>query len=243
MLKEDDVLELNPEQRAQVIMQWHKNQHKNHEIDFKLTPFGEELKRFEVHEKVWNPEIVSGKYYTNYLFFNNARLFKEKIVLDMGCGSGIMAIVMALFGAKRVVASDISEPAIKNTKSNAKKFGVENSVFPVKGDLFENINEKFDFIAFGHPYFGTNPPKEDPISASMLASGAVLTKFLIEAKKHLKENGLIMLPYYSKAGSTNDPLIQGKKNGYDVTCAFHLKNNTSIQQGEIFVYELKLKNG
>ncbi|TAH11142.1 MAG: 50S ribosomal protein L11 methyltransferase [Curvibacter sp.] len=46
-------------------------------------------------------------------------------VLDYGCGSGILAIGAAKFGAKRVVAVDIDEAAVQSTLLNADANGVQ----------------------------------------------------------------------------------------------------------------------
>ena len=46
-------------------------------------------------------------------------------VLDYGCGSGILAIGAAKFGAKRVVAVDIDEAAVQSTVLNADANGVQ----------------------------------------------------------------------------------------------------------------------
>ncbi len=44
---------------------------------------------------------------------------KDKIVIDYGCGSGILALAAIKLGAKKVYAVDISEQAISATKENA----------------------------------------------------------------------------------------------------------------------------
>jgi ribosomal protein L11 methyltransferase len=46
-------------------------------------------------------------------------------VLDYGCGSGILAIGAAKFGAKDVDAVDIDEAAVRSTEANAKANGVQ----------------------------------------------------------------------------------------------------------------------
>ena len=45
-------------------------------------------------------------------------------VLDYGCGSGILAIGAALFGARQVVAVDIDPAAVQSTRDNAQANGV-----------------------------------------------------------------------------------------------------------------------
>ena len=43
----------------------------------------------------------------------------ESVVLDLGCGSGILSIISLLLGAKHVVACDIDPAAVEVTKKNA----------------------------------------------------------------------------------------------------------------------------
>ena len=45
--------------------------------------------------------------------YGHKNLFKEKVVLDVGCGSGILSLFCARAGAKRVIAVDNSEIVYK----------------------------------------------------------------------------------------------------------------------------------
>lgn len=54
------------------------------------------------------------------LLFLQKYLRKDMRVLDLGCGSGILAISAAKIGAKSVDACDIDEQAISSTEKNAK---------------------------------------------------------------------------------------------------------------------------
>lgn len=49
---------------------------------------------------------------------------KDKVVIDYGCGSGILAIAAALLGAKKVVGVDTDPQALEATQANAKRNGV-----------------------------------------------------------------------------------------------------------------------
>lgn len=233
-------LNLNDEQTNQVNMQWHKHQHGRIVFDFQITPFGDELKNFVLHPGVWNPNIVSARYHASYLYFNNARLFKNKNVLDIGCGSGLMGIIMGIYGAKRVVCSDISMPAVNNTKENIELFKLNKIAFPIRGDLFENINEKFDFIAFMQPYFADDPPNNDTIAASMLNNGELVERFFTEVKNFLNPNAKILMPSFDLAGDKNNPAIQAPKYGFKVEKTFSIKCSTGLQKGIIEMHEMTI---
>lgn len=70
---------------------------------------------------------------------------KEKSVLDMGCGTGILSIVATKCGAKSVVAVDIDEWATRNTTENCKLNQI-SSVETVLGSIEQVKNCQFDLI-------------------------------------------------------------------------------------------------
>ena len=58
---------------------------------------------------------------------------KDKIVFDIGCGSGILSLAAALLGAKQVYGIDIDDEAIKHSQENAALNDVESHVLFSKG--------------------------------------------------------------------------------------------------------------
>ena len=52
--------------------------------------------------------------------------FKEKSVLDMGCGTGILGILAAQRGADKVLGIDIEEWAFNNANENIKMNHINN---------------------------------------------------------------------------------------------------------------------
>ena len=58
----------------------------------------------------------------------------EKTVLDNGCGTGILGIACAMMGAQKVVATDIDDKAVSNTRENAELNGVEERLDIRQGD-------------------------------------------------------------------------------------------------------------
>ncbi len=71
--------------------------------------------------------------------------FEEKKVADLGCGTGILAILSAMKGAPDVTAIDIDEWSYANTLENIE---LNNCQFikVLKGDVGLLKNEKFDVV-------------------------------------------------------------------------------------------------
>jgi ribosomal protein L11 methyltransferase len=65
---------------------------------------------------------------------------KDKIVVDYGCGSGILGVAALLLGAKKVYATDIDPQAVLATKQNAELNGVLDRLFV---GLPEEFNAEF----------------------------------------------------------------------------------------------------
>lgn len=70
---------------------------------------------------------------------------KEKMVLDMGCGTGILSILADKLGAKKIMAIDIEEWAYTNSLENCERNNADHvSVF--KGDVSLIKGYKFDIV-------------------------------------------------------------------------------------------------
>src|SRR3989344_2791884 len=110
------------------------------------------------------------------------KLAKDKKVLDMGTGWGILAETALESGAKDVLAADIDEEVVEFVKSKGIK--VKSS------DLFSNIDEKFDLIIFNPPYLPEDELEDFEIR-NVTRGGKegyqILERFLINAKKRSEE--------------------------------------------------------
>lgn len=67
-------------------------------------------------------------------------------VLDVGCGSGILAIASLLLGAKSAVGVDIDETAVKTAIENAEINGVIDRFTGITGNLTEKVEGKYNLI-------------------------------------------------------------------------------------------------
>ena len=71
-------------------------------------------------------------------------LNNDDSLLDVGTGSGILAVAGGLLGANDILGTDIDEYSIEISRENADKNGVK-AEFKVN-DLLENIDKKFDLV-------------------------------------------------------------------------------------------------
>ena len=70
---------------------------------------------------------------------------KDKTVLDIGCGSGILGISAVLLGAKSAVLTDLDSKAVEIAKNNVEKNGVGEKIKVLCEDL-STSNEKYDVV-------------------------------------------------------------------------------------------------
>jgi ribosomal protein L11 methyltransferase len=70
-----------------------------------------------------------------------ARVRPGVAVLDVGCGSGVLAVAAAALGAERVVAVDVDAEAVQATRSNAEANGVA-----VSTSTLAEVEGRFDLV-------------------------------------------------------------------------------------------------
>lgn len=147
-----------------------------------------------VYPTVFIPKGGSSLVFSRFSKSFNAKFEK---VLDLGCGSGIISLLMSKY-AKRIVAADINPIAVKTTKENAERNNISNINF-LRSDLFENIKEKFDLIIFNPPFMGLKA-KSDLEKAFTDENHEILVRFFKEAPKHLTKDGKIILEFADMGG-------------------------------------------
>lgn len=76
-------------------------------------------------------------------WLSQARL-ADLMVLDAGCGTGVLAVLAKICGASKVAAVDIAESALKTTRSNAAANGVTIDLVGTWSDL--NPDESYDVV-------------------------------------------------------------------------------------------------
>lgn len=67
-------------------------------------------------------------------------------VLDVGCGSGILAVASLLLGAESAIGIDIDELAVKASIENAERNGVSDRYTAIHGNLADEVTGTYDII-------------------------------------------------------------------------------------------------
>lgn len=167
--------------------------------------------KLKLHPQVYEPAEDT------FLLAENLKVKEGDIALDIGTGTGIIALLMAK-KAEYVLGVDVNPIAIELAKENAKINGIKNVEFRVS-DLFENVEGKFDIITFNLPYLPGRPEElKEPIDLALIGGKRgreVLDKFIDQVIDYLKPNGIIQIVQSSITG-VEDTIEKFTKLGFKV---------------------------
>jgi len=147
-------------------------------------------------------------------------------ILDLGTGSGCIAITLALeLPLARVTAVDSSAEALRIAAANSLSLGT--SVRLVQSDWFSGLTgEKFDLIVSNPPYIASGDShlligdlRHEPPQA--LASGAdgldAIRRIVTTAARHLSPNGYLLIEHgFDQAQAVRDLLCAAGYSGLGV---------------------------
>lgn len=130
---------------------------------------------------------------------------KEGLVLELGCGSGVISITLLLECPNlKILAIDKSQKALEITKINARHYNVLNRLYLIKGDWLSPLKKKpiFQAILSNPPYISEKEWEELDIEVklyepkSALIAGIEGTEFqeslIKEAENYLLKDGFIL---------------------------------------------------
>lgn len=128
---------------------------------------------------------------------------KAARVLDIGAGSGCIAITIALHSPVTVMALEYSRPALRVLKANIARFGLRGRVRPLAGDLFPRRSGTFHLIVSNPPYLSRRDWQAAPAGirryepeAALVAGKAgteVLARIIAAARPWLVPGGHLLL--------------------------------------------------
>lgn len=155
------------------------------------------------------------EFMTNYAI-ERAKSIKNPVILEVGTGSGAIAISMAInLPNSMVFASDISKEALITCKRNIKYHHLEERVFTVSADSLEPFKKdmQFDIIISNPPYI----PEEDLLTLPELVKKEplialnggkngvrIINRLLRESPSLLKKNGIM----YIELSTSNIPYLR-----------------------------------
>ncbi|WP_171166387.1 methyltransferase [Streptomyces sp. I05A-00742] len=147
--------------------------------------------------------------------------------LEMGCGSGVTAVMAALHGCAPVTAVDINPSAVDNVRANAERHGVGDKVRALRSDLFKSLDahDKFDIIYWNSPFVESPADNTSPSYAEAAVFDPGYTahrEFLRTAPDHLTDSGTVYLGYSRIAG--NIGLLEQFAESAGLTCEVYQEN-------------------
>ena len=162
--------------------------------------------RIEERSDVYSPAEDS------ILLIESLNVDEGERVLEIGCGSGVVAIHCAKNGAE-VTAVDINISAVELTRKNAVSNGAYMDIR--LSDLYEDIDSHFDTIVFNLPYL----PVKDRGALEKAWSGGdggigPLPGLLNNVKDHLLPRGRFVVVVSSLMDQER---LDEVLSGYDVT--------------------------
>ncbi|SFO00974.1 50S ribosomal protein L11 methyltransferase [Xenorhabdus japonica] len=117
--------------------------------------------------------------------------FTGKTVLDIGTGSGVLAIYSALNGASLVIATDVDDYILHHAESNAYLNKVTNIHF-INSNLFESVNNKYDYI------FANGPISPESWSEKKLSGHTILSygeTLFSQYRHYLTDEGVMFMTF------------------------------------------------
>ncbi|WP_369711137.1 class I SAM-dependent methyltransferase [Leptotrichia sp. HSP-334] len=120
-------------------------------------------------------------------FLNENKKLGNIQILDIGCGYGVVSVVVKRFFEKaKILSTDVNERALELTKKNIQKNNRTDDFEVRKSFVFDNISENFDVIL-------SNPP--------IRAGKQVIFEIYEKSFFHLNKNGKFYCVIQTKHGA------------------------------------------
>lgn len=112
------------------------------------APFHQHADKYSLNIII-SPKMSFGTGHHETTFLISNQLFEERLkghsLLDMGCGTGVLAIIAEKLGAKGIEAIDIDDWSVENTEENI-QYNNSCGILVNKGDAALLKNKQFNFI-------------------------------------------------------------------------------------------------
>jgi release factor glutamine methyltransferase len=131
----------------------------------------------------------------SFLLLKNARKLVRGNILEMGTGTGFIAIELSrLPQVNHVLGVDINPKSIQTAMSEALETGLSQKVSFIQSNLYRNLdNQKFDWILFNPPYLPSEGTIDEKSWAGGHKGGELITQFLLKSLNFLSSEGSILV--------------------------------------------------
>ena len=158
--------------------------------------------RFYVDERAIVPRSYFGEWIPEQ-FSPWVDASKIKRVLDLCTGSGCIAVALAYaFDDAQVDATELSAEAVVVANENVKRHGLQDRVKVFEGDLFGDVQGKYDLICSNPPYISNDRmeilPTEYLREPDMAFRGGdlgldIVSRLLKQAPEYLNKEGVLIV--------------------------------------------------
>ncbi|MCH5166370.1 MAG: class I SAM-dependent methyltransferase [Erysipelotrichales bacterium] len=157
---------------------------------------GDELTNFTSDLGVFSKDKID--YGSNLLIDTYFKFGRKNVsLLDVGCGYGVIGIILSKYMGTSSTLIDINKRAVHLASINIKNIGVNAKAF--ESNIYESVEGFFDVIV-------TNPP--------IRAGKQTVLTILLDAEKHLAENGELWFVIRKDQGAKS--IMDSLKNTYDL---------------------------
>lgn len=146
---------------------------------------------------------------------------KDKTFLELGAGSGLIALYAAREGAQ-VTASDINQVAIHSLEMNSRSNRISLTV--IHSDLFTNIPlQRFDMIAINPPYYKKQPKTPADYAWYCGEQGEYFQQLFSNLQWYMHSQSMVLMVL---SDGCDLEMIKGMaaSNGFRLHCVFEKKN-------------------
>jgi release factor glutamine methyltransferase len=148
------------------------------------------------------PDVLIPRPETEHLVEATLRLSEKTRILDVGTGSGAIAIALAYHSPDSLVtAVDISPAALEVARRNAQRHGVVHRITFLQSDLLGSVAGQFDVVVSNPPYVAETEALEPQVDRyephSALYAGPtgleIYQRLIPQAREHLKPGGWLLM--------------------------------------------------
>jgi len=187
---------------------------------------------------VFHPQFFySTKFLLQYL---NQINFKQKKVIEVGAGNGLIAFNIAI-SANKVIALELSKIAIKGllyNQQNNQNVLPPNVLQIIESNLFQALNPQvFDYIIVNPPYYPNKVNNEIELAWNCGEEFEYFTDFFTQARNFMNQNSMIIMVLSSQSNLNKISQI-----ALNIGFNMHLKSIKKFLIEDNFIFECKLIN-